>query len=67
MKGMKPIIDIWTNVINNEDAFINKKNEDKDLPIQLEKKEIFHLYEILGLDKAKVLQSFKGKTFFSLF
>lgn len=62
MKGMKPIIDIWTNVINNEDAFINKKNEDKDLPIQLEKKEIFHLYEILGLDKAKVLQSYlKGE------
>lgn len=59
---MKPIIDIWTNVINNEEAFINKKNEDKDLPIQLEKKEIFHLYEILGLDQAKVLQSYlKGE------
>lgn len=51
MKGMKPIIDIWTNVINNEEAFITKRNEDKDLPIQLEKKELFHLYEILGLDE----------------
>jgi len=51
MKGMKPIIDIWTNVINNEEAFITKRNEDKDLPVQLEKSEIFHLYEILGLDE----------------
>jgi len=51
---MKPIIDIWTNVINNEEAFITKRNEDKDLPVQLEKREIFHLYEIMGLDKVYI-------------
>ena len=33
-----------------------KRNEDKDLPVQLEKSEIFHLYEILGKVKKNKLE-----------
>ncbi len=51
--GTKPIIDIWSNVINNEEALFQDSFQDKDIAISLSNPEIIDLYEILALDKVK--------------
>jgi len=58
---MKPLIDIWSNAINNEEAFTSTKEKSSET-IRLTPIEQADLYEILSQDKAKVLESYlKGE------
>lgn len=58
-KGVKPILEIWTNTINNQNSFKgHQKDQDDDIPIELEDDEKINLYEILERDKTRVLSSF---------
>ena len=58
---MKPLIDIWSNAINNEEAFTSTKDK-TDGKIKLDRREQIDLYDILSQDKAKVLESYlKGE------
>ena len=50
--------DIWSRVINNYEAFWDKKKSDKQLSIILSDSEKMDLYEILSKDNGKVLDSF---------
>lgn len=51
---MKPLMDIWANALNNEDAFTSdqRTNEKKisALNVRLTKSERIDLYEILARD-----------------
>jgi len=52
---MKPIIDIWSNCIDDRDVFDNDK--DLEIPnIRLTPEEETDLYEILALDKVSPIQ-----------
>ncbi len=58
-KGVKPLLEIWTHTINNENAFKDIiKSEADDIPIELTDAEKINLYEILERDKANVLNSY---------
>ena len=58
-KGVKPLLDIWTNTINNQNAFLDKdKSNEDDVPVELEEGEKINLYEILERDSAKVLNMY---------
>jgi hypothetical protein len=56
---VKPLLEIWTHTINNENAFKDIiKSESDDIPIELTDAEKINLYEILERDKASVLNSY---------
>lgn len=58
-KGVKPLIELWSKTVNNENAFKDvKKTKEDDIPIELEDSEKINLYEILERDKANVLSSY---------
>eukprot|EP01017_Pseudomicrothorax_dubius_P006712 TRINITY_DN11974_c0_g1_i1.p1 TRINITY_DN11974_c0_g1~~TRINITY_DN11974_c0_g1_i1.p1 ORF type:complete len:839 (+),score=179.27 TRINITY_DN11974_c0_g1_i1:29-2545(+) len=59
--GMKPLIEVWSNVINDDRAFSSRRApEPKN--IGLTTAEQSDLYEILAMDKARVLDSYlKGE------
>lgn len=57
VQRLKPLIDIWSNAINNEAAFNNKYYRPHGT-IRMTPQEQSDLYEILALDKNKVLDSY---------
>lgn len=58
-QNFKPLLDIWSNVINNEDVFKTKKPmQHVNIPIKLCDIEQVNLYELLELDKSGVLLSY---------
>ena len=59
---MKPLMEIWSSVINKLDAFKNNQLQNKNFPVKLDKYELIDLYEIMEYDKDKVLESYlKGQ------
>lgn len=54
---MKPLIDIWSNAVNNENTFTTSKHKVPET-IRLKPTEQADLYEILALDKTRVLESY---------
>ncbi|CAD8080873.1 unnamed protein product [Paramecium sonneborni] len=61
-QSVKPVLEIWTNTINNQNSFKDQKKRDDDIPIELEDDEKINLYEILERDKTQVLSSYlKGQ------
>lgn len=48
--GIKPLFEIWSNIINSDNLFRSTENEEKE-PILLSLPEQSDLYEILALDK----------------
>ncbi|CAD8117933.1 unnamed protein product [Paramecium sonneborni] len=61
-QSVKPLLEIWTNTINNQNSFKDHTKRNDDIPIELELDEKISLYEILERDKTNVLQSYlKGE------
>ena len=59
---MKPLMEIWSSVINKLDAFKYNQLQNKNFPVKLDKWELIDLYEIMEYDKDKVLESYlKGQ------
>ncbi|CAD8104021.1 unnamed protein product [Paramecium primaurelia] len=61
-QSVKPLLEIWTNTINNQNSFKDHTKRNDDIPIELEDDEKINLYEILERDKTNVLTSYlKGE------
>ncbi|CAD8200188.1 unnamed protein product [Paramecium octaurelia] len=61
-QSVKPLLEIWTNTINNQNSFKDHTKRNDDIPIELEGDEKISLYEILERDKTNVLSSYlKGE------
>ncbi|CAD8061056.1 unnamed protein product [Paramecium sonneborni] len=61
-QNQKPMLEIWTNTINDQYALKDQKKRDEEPPIELEEDEKINLYEILERDKTQVLSSYlKGQ------
>ncbi|CAD8125312.1 unnamed protein product [Paramecium sonneborni] len=61
-QSVKPLLEIWTNTINNQNSFKDHTKRTDDIPIELEDDEKINLYEILERDKTNVLASYlKGE------
>jgi hypothetical protein len=59
-KGVKPLLEIWTQTLNANNAFIdqNKEKDYDDVPVELEEAEKMNLYEILERDTVQVLNMY---------
>jgi len=55
VQRLKPLLDIWSNAINNEAAF-TKKLQKTHGTIRLSPQEQSDLYEILALDKVNIFE-----------
>ncbi|CAD8125695.1 unnamed protein product [Paramecium sonneborni] len=61
-QSVKPLLEIWTNTINNQNSFKDHTKRNDDIPIELDDDEKINLYEILERDKTNVLASYlKGE------
>ncbi|CAK75254.1 unnamed protein product (macronuclear) [Paramecium tetraurelia] len=61
-QNAKPMLELWTNTINDQFVLKEQKKRDDDVPIELEDDEKINLYEILERDKTQVLSSYlKGQ------
>lgn len=53
VQGMKPLIDVWFHILNNDDMFKSNSKDNMADTIRLTPMEQTDLYEILALDKAR--------------